>query len=56
MSDPRHHDPEWRRADLERQVAALRVENQRLRNLLKVTDGVEPLAEQPTLTPSDPGW
>lgn len=55
MSDPRHHDPEWRRADLERQVAALRVENQRLRNLLKVTDGVEPPTEQPTLTPSDPG-
>lgn len=55
MSDPRHHDPHWRQADLERQVAALRVENQRLRNLLKVTDGVEPPTEQPTLTPSDRG-
>lgn len=55
MSDPRHHDPHWRQADLERQVAALRVENQRLRNLLTVTDGVEPPTEQPTLTPSDPG-
>ena len=41
--------------DLERQLAALRVENQRLRNLLRVSSGVEPPAEQPTLAPSDPG-
>ena len=34
---------------------ALRVENQRLRNLLKVSDGVEPPPAQPTLAPSDPG-
>lgn len=42
-------------AELERRLAALRVENQRLRNLLRVSDGVEPPAEQPTLAPSDPG-
>jgi superfamily II DNA or RNA helicase len=41
--------------DLERQLAALRVENQRLRNLLRVSDGVEPPPEQPTLAPADPG-
>jgi len=41
--------------DLERRVAHLRVENQRLRNLLRVTDGVEPPPEQPTLAPADPG-
>lgn len=44
-----------RQADLERQLAALRVENQRLRNLLRLTDGVEPPTEQPTLGASDPG-
>jgi len=42
-------------ADLARQLTALRVENQRLRNLLKVTDGVEPPVVQPTLAASDPG-
>jgi hypothetical protein len=41
--------------DLERRLAAVTRENQRLRNLLKVTDGVEPPPEQPTLAPSDPG-
>ena len=41
--------------DLERRLAALRVENQRLRNLLRITDGVEPPPEQPTLAPADPG-
>ncbi|MCL1897362.1 MAG: DEAD/DEAH box helicase family protein, partial [Micrococcales bacterium] len=40
---------------MERQLAQLQVENQRLRNLLKVTDGVEPPPEQPTLAPTDPG-
>lgn len=42
-------------ADSERRLATLRVENQRLRNLLRVSDGVEPPSEQPTLAPSDPG-
>ncbi len=31
------------------------MENQRLRNLLRVADGVEPPPEQPTLVPFDPG-
>jgi len=42
-------------ARLERELAALRTENQRLRNLLKVTHGVEPPAAQPVLVPPDPG-
>lgn len=41
--------------DLERRLATLQVENRRLRNLLRVSDGVEPPTEQPTLAPSDPG-
>ncbi len=49
MPDTRPHDQQWRQAELERQLASLRVENQRLRNLLRVTDGVEPPPEQPTL-------
>ena len=48
-------DQSGRLADMERRLAQLRVENQRLRNLLKVTDGVEPPPEQPTLVPTDPG-
>ena len=40
---------------MERQLAALRVENQRLRNLLKLTNGVDPPPEQPILAPTDPG-
>lgn len=48
-------DAQGPQADLERQLTALRVENLRLRNLLKVTDGVEPPPAQPTLAPSDPG-
>ena len=56
MSVSRFGDAQGRRqADLERQLTALRVENQRLRNLLRVTDGVEPPPAQPTLAPSDPG-
>lgn len=31
------------------------MENQRLRNLLRITNGVEPAPEQPTLAPADPG-
>lgn len=42
-------------SDLERRLAALQVENQRLRNLLQVSDSVEPPPEQPTLAPTDPG-
>ena len=48
-------EDQGRRADMERQLTALRVENQRLRNLLKLTDGVEPPPAQPTLAPSDSG-
>jgi len=55
MSVSRSGDAHGRQADLERQLAALRVENQRLRNLLKVADGVEPPPAQPTLAASDPG-
>lgn len=55
MSVFRFDEDQGRRADLERQLTALRVENQRLRNLLKLTDGVEPPPAQPTLAPSDPG-
>lgn len=53
--DVRHHGSQRRQKDLERQLTALRVENQRLRNLLKVTDGVAPPPAQPTLATSDPG-
>lgn len=42
-------------AELERRLATLRVENQRLRNLLRVSDGVEPPSEQQLLVPADPG-
>lgn len=42
-------------ADLERRLTTLRVENQRLRNLLRVSDGVEPPSEQQLLVPADPG-
>lgn len=55
MPDPRQPDPRWRQVDLEHQLAALRAENQRLRNLLKVTDGVQAPPEQPMLAPPDPG-
>ncbi len=48
------HSPE-RTGELEREMRTLRLENQRLRNLLRVTDGVEPMPEQPTLATSDPG-
>ena len=48
-------DQAGRLADLERRLTKLMVENQRLRNLLKVTDGVEPPPDQPTLAPTDPG-
>ena len=36
MSGDQQLDPHGRREELERQIANLRVENQRLRNLLKV--------------------
>ncbi|MFT4108047.1 TOTE conflict system archaeo-eukaryotic primase domain-containing protein [Propionicimonas sp.] len=39
----------------ERRLAELRAENQRLRSLLRITNGVEPPPEQPTLAPVDPG-
>lgn len=55
MSVLKPDHPTGKLADLERQLAALRVENQRLRNLLRVTDGVEAPQEQPTLAPTDPG-
>jgi len=55
MSDSPYRDPQGRQVDLERQLAALRVENQRLRNLLKLTNGVDPPPEQPILAPTDPG-
>lgn len=42
-------------SDLERRLSSLRLENQRLRNLLRVSDGVEPPPEQPTLATTDPG-
>lgn len=42
-------------ADLQHKLAASRVENQRLRNLLKISHGVEPAVDQPTLAPTDPG-
>ena len=44
-----------REGDLERRLAALLVENRRLRNLLKVTHGVEPPPEQPAFATEDPG-
>lgn len=49
MTDPN------RLGDLDRRLAELRVENQRLRNLLRITNGVEPPPDQPTLAPVDPG-
>jgi hypothetical protein len=44
-----------RMADLERRLAAVNMENQRLRNLLRLTGNLESLPEQPVLTPTDPG-
>ncbi len=44
-----------RQSGLEHQLAVLRAENHRLRNLLRVTDGVEPPPVQPILAPTDPG-
>ncbi len=41
--------------ELERRLAALRLENRRLRNSLKVTDGVEPPPEQPVLAHAGTG-
>ncbi len=55
MSVSQLGDGQGRQAELELQLTALRVENQRLRNLLKATDGLEPPPAQPTLAPSDPG-
>jgi len=55
MLERENSDQVGRLADLERRLTQLRVENQRLRNLLKVTDGVEPPPEQPILAPTDPG-
>lgn len=55
MSVSRSGDAHGRQADLERQLAVLRVENRRLRNLLNIADGVEPPPAQPTLAASDPG-
>jgi hypothetical protein len=51
------HQPETpaRAAALERRICALTAENRRLRNLLKVTDGLAPPPEQPMLVPPDPG-
>lgn len=42
-------------AALERRLALLGLENRRLRNLLKVADGVEPPTEQPALTYAETG-
>ena len=47
-------DSDVRLSDLERRLSAL-AENKRLRNLLKVTDGVEPPPSQPVLVVPDPG-
>ena len=55
LVDPTDRRPSGPSSDFERQLTTLRVENQRLRNLLRVSDGVEPPPEQPTLTPTDPG-
>jgi superfamily II DNA or RNA helicase len=56
MSDPSLPSPDGSGASrLKRELAALRVENRRLRNLLQVTGGVEPPSEQPLLVPPDPG-
>ena len=52
---PGRDDRAGRTAGLEREVAALRAENRRLRHLLKVTDGVEPPPTQALLVPPDPG-
>ncbi|MBK7821132.1 MAG: hypothetical protein IPJ61_08660 [Tessaracoccus sp.] len=43
------------RKDLKRRLEALALENQRLRNLLRVTDGVARPLERPVLAPADPG-
>ena len=48
-------DNQTRLADFTRQVDELRTENRRLRNLLRVTNGVEPPATQAVLVPPDPG-
>lgn len=46
MSVSQLGDAQGRQAELELQLTALRVENRRLRNLLKMTDGVEPPPDQ----------
>ena len=49
------HDQQQYLSDLNRNLESLRAENQRLRNLLKITDGVEPPSEQPMMALADPG-
>jgi superfamily II DNA or RNA helicase len=53
--NPAHADGAGAANQVERQMAALRRENQRLRNLLKIAHGVEPPPAQPELATSDPG-
>ena len=48
-------DSDVRFSNLERRLSAALAENKRLRNLLKVTDGVEPPPSQPVLVVPDPG-
>jgi len=54
MADADGHDQQ-RLSELSHQLESLRAENQRLRNLLKVSDGVEPPPEQPMMALADPG-
>lgn len=55
MAEWQPNDPikTGRLAQLEQRLSALRLENQRLRNLLRVTDGVEPPTEQAALPSPD---
>ena len=54
MSDGEARDRQ-RLWDLTRRLEAAEVENRRLRNLLKITHGVEPPPEQPAIALADPG-
>ncbi|MCL2490673.1 MAG: DEAD/DEAH box helicase [Propionibacteriaceae bacterium] len=55
MSEPSAHDGQERLARLNRRLDEVEAENRRLRNLLRITGGVEPPPEQSVLVPNDPG-
>ena len=55
MSEPEVPDQSRRLVGLSRRLSEVEAENRRLRNLLKITGGVEPPSAQTILVPNDPG-